>query len=855
MNDLFLESKARSDPDPSQDVSQLYDQGVNRLIELSHEIWSDYNRHDPGITLLEVISYLLTELSYRVDWPVADILVDGLADSDLVRKQAVMDQHYPGADQVLPAAALTKQDYRKLLTDIPGVQNAWLEPLPLSLYLDCKSGHLSRRARSGKSIKKLDLFGGYQPRLELSLGLNTADKQRILNQVESLLNRQRNLCEWFAPPKLVSKQNFILCGDIEISPKADPQQLFVEIMLAVQSHLQPPIRHQSSDELLTHSDWAEALFNGPLLEHGYIADSDIEQSALKTQIRLSDLISVIMDIDAVISVRELVINPENLKQPLDNKWVVPVAKGKRAVLKAGGGNLALFKRQIAVFYDKDAALRQYNRMLKQQQQSQHQPVAYNVAAQPGINRDIEHYQSIQTDLPAIYGLGQTGLPSDATKQRKAQVLQLRGYLAFVDQLAANLLSQTHKFADLLSPNDQQQRSYFGQLPKTITDWQKLYGNPVDAEAHLKAWLTDKEVDLDRRNRMLDFMVARFGEDLTDLSEVMLNAFGPSPQASLRYKGQFYDQITELSRDRGLGHDISLKQDYWNSFNVSGLEKRLCRLLGIADPRRRNLGDVAYDIYAELDNTPDDEFRFRIRNRDDGNILLSSSTRYPTKRAARAEMRQAILFGMLPSHYLMKRTQNGRFYFNLVDDAGEVIARRIEYFDTEQHAREAIDEVVEYLGVNYSSEGMYLIEHSLLLPQDDEDPLLPVCVDQGCDECFDPYSYQIHIVLPAYGTRFANQDFRRFCESIIRSEVPAHIMPRVCWIDKQQMAVLEKAHRDWLGVLHGASSVDPVAKKQRLIDALGQLNNVYPTEQLHDCKSDQTGFVIGRTALGTFKESL
>ncbi|RDE24685.1 DUF1508 domain-containing protein [Motiliproteus coralliicola] len=862
MTDLHIDPKTPIDP--SLDVQQLYDQGISQLIELSSEIWSDYNRHDPGITLLEVISYLLTELSYRMDWPITDILVDGLADTDAAQKRTLMSQHFPGADRVLPAAPLTETDYRKLLIDLPNVQNAWVDPLPLSLYLDCRTGRTSLKAVTGSGIKQLQVAGGYQVRLELAAGLNAAAKAESIARVEQLLNSRRNLCEWFTPPKPIAKQNFILCGEFEIAPKADPQQVFVEVMLAVHNYLQAPIQQQSAQNSLdstnnkanAETDWADVLFNGPLLRHGPIGENEIEQAALKTEIRLSDLINLIMDIESVVAVRELVINPENLKQPLDNPWIVPVADGKKAVLKPQGGNLAFYKRQLAVFCDKTAALALLNNRIKQQQQ---QPVDYSVdypiAPQPGQSREIERYQTVQTELPAIYGLGQAGLPGNASPQRKAQVLQLRGYLAFIDQLAANFLSQAHQLRELLSLDDQQQASYFGQLPTSITDWRKLYGEAPEAEANLQQLISDPVVDLERRNRLLDFMVARFGEDLTELTDVMLNAFGLSPLATLRYKGQFHQQVAELSRDRGMAHDVSLKRDYWNSDNVSGLEKRLCRLLGIADHRRRNLGDVAFDIYAELDSTPGDEFRFRIRNRDDASILLSSSTRYASKKAARAEMRLAILFGMLPSHYVMQRTKNGRFYFNLVDDSGEIIARRIEYFDTEQQARDAIEQVVDNLSVNYSSEGLYLIEHSLLLPQSDEDPQLPVCVNDGCDDCIDPYSYQIQLILPAYGARFANQEFRRYCESVIRAEVPAHIMPRVCWIDQQQMALLEKAYRDWLGVLHGASSVDPQLKKQRLIDALGSINNVYPVEQLHDCKSDQSGFVIGRTALGTFKESL
>jgi hypothetical protein len=150
--------------------------------------------------------------------------------------------------------------------------------------------------------------------------------------------------------------------------------------------------------------------------------------------------------------------------------------------------------------------------------------------------------------------------------------------------------------------------------------------------------------------------------------------------------------------------------------------------------------------------------------------------------------------------------------------------------------------------------MYIIEQSLLLPASDSDPSLPICIEQDCEQCSDPYSYQIHLILPGFGKRFGNMDFRRYCEGLIRSEVPAHIMPRVCWIDKDNMALFERAYKDWLATKHGASSVKATIKKQKLISALAQIHNVYPAEKLHDCDSTETGFVLGRTALGTLKES-
>ncbi|MGQ8364226.1 hypothetical protein [Glaciecola sp. 1036] len=852
MTEYTLDSKAVANT--NLDPVHIYNQGIERLIALSRDVWSDYNKHDPGITFWEVLSYLTTELAYKTDWSVSDILVDGIEHADISGKQHLLNQHFPAPDVILPSAPLTQADYRKLIVDIPNVNNAWLIPTTVNLFYDSLDESVTLSTRSGKTITEIKVAGGYQVKILLAEGLNKAEKEQVLSEVANKLAANRNLCEWFYPPELVAKQGFILCGDIEIEENADPVQVSADIWFSVQQHLLQPIQHQTPSETVDKLDWSESLFNGPLLEHGYISDQDIANSALKTHIRLSDIINIIMDLPGVVAVKELIINPEGTTEPLENIWVIPVQPDKQALLKPQQGNLAFYKRELPTFYDKSIALTEYRKLLKNLQDASQQGVDYSLDAPLSENREIIDYHSVQWDLPAVYGLSEAGLGANATKLRKAQVLQLRGFLSFFDQLAANFLAQTHHIKDLLSLDKDQVNSYFTQIPQSIEDWQKLYGTESQALSNLQQLVQNIDIDLERRNRFMDFMVARFGEDMTGLTAIMLNAFEPSWQKTLSYKIDFYNALPEVSKNRSLGHNLSLKQEVWNTDNVSGLAKRLCRLLGISNHSRRNLSDIAFDIYAEIDTTPDDEFRFRIRNKIDDKILLSSSTNYLTKNDAKKEMRIAIKLGMEAQNYVIAKTVDNRYYFNIVDDTQEVVARRIEYFRTLRDCRRAIRQVIDYLTINYSDEGMYIFEHWWLLPDSDQDSTLPVCLDQSCTECVDPFSYQIHIILPGYGKRLGNMDFRRYCEGVIRSEVPAHIMPKICWIAKDQMALLERAYKDWLSVFQGTAKANASKKKLALLEALKQLHNIYPVENLHDCDSDETGFVIGRTALGTLKES-
>ena len=48
----------------SQDYEKLHLEGIDHIQKLSGKQWTDYNFHDPGITILEQICYALTDLGY-----------------------------------------------------------------------------------------------------------------------------------------------------------------------------------------------------------------------------------------------------------------------------------------------------------------------------------------------------------------------------------------------------------------------------------------------------------------------------------------------------------------------------------------------------------------------------------------------------------------------------------------------------------------------------------------------------------------------------------------------------------------------------------------------------------------------
>ena len=146
MNDPLMISKAPP-PLKSMDYTLLREEAIKYIERVSGKIWTDYNTTDPGITILEVLCYALTDLGYRTSYDMKDILAEGPIDQGLFT-----------AREILTTRPVILNDYRKLLIDVEvidednpdctyaGIKNAWLEKAPANevpVYPDKKNNALS----------------------------------------------------------------------------------------------------------------------------------------------------------------------------------------------------------------------------------------------------------------------------------------------------------------------------------------------------------------------------------------------------------------------------------------------------------------------------------------------------------------------------------------------------------------------------------------------------------------------------------------------------------------------------------------------------------------------------------------
>jgi hypothetical protein len=839
------------------DHQALYASGLEHLQRLASQLWTDHNVHDPGITTLELLCYALTDLSYRAGFSLPDLLAPDPA-AAAPRKQ------FFTAREILPNAALTARDYRKLLIDLTGVENAWIRPASLEYRADRFAGKLLLPGPALPDTQAVPVRGLYDVRIEFAEDVATAEEQgTVLARVGETLNANRNLCEDFLPPRGVERESFRLCGELELEPGPDTNVSAVcaEILFQVQAYLAPRVRSYSLAEMLEkrRSDGTRRsvpeIFEGPALANGFIPDEEIDAADLRTEIRLSDVISVVMDIPGVRVVRDMVINPEATSLPAD-KWVVPVTPDHQPTLNRASSRLIFYKGGMPIPAEPAKVEARYRQLAEQARAQVETPRSEDIAIPRGQRRDVGAYYSFQNHFPVVYGLGPD--TDDSDPRRQALALQLRAYLLFFDQVMADYCAQLDHIGDLFSTDPDLERTYFHQVvQREGQDSEKIYaaGDAEKAVADVdnpRANAEDAHLHADRRHRFLDHLIARVAERFHEYAAIVQSAFGTTQGSLRRQKCRFLEDYPAISSPRGVAYNYELEGvgARWNSANVSGLEKRLCRLLDIASCSRRDLSDIPGDSYAEV-YAASGKFRFRVIDRDDGARLLRSSFPYSTAADALDAMKRALRAAQSPRQYERYRTSDGKFSFDVVDESLLVkLAGRDDLFDDEAAREDAIDHLVAYAREHYGEEGMYLIENILLRTTAAEDLLLPICATPGCIDCpaLDPYSYRIHVVLPADAGRFANSEFRRFAEEVIRTETPAHILPKICWINRDDMVALEKVYRAW--VESGPGAPDSVLRA--LIDVLYAVKNVYPPRALAGCDAGegQPKFMLGRAALGT-----
>lgn len=566
---------------PALDYEFLRREGIRYLEQMAGQLWTDFNTHDPGITMLEQVCYAITDLAHRITYDLPDLLTND--------KGQAYDSLYTPA-QILTTHPVTLTDLRKLVIDVDGVKNAWLEKIetqnpPLYYHPGEKTLNLQG---DGLAMDPVMLKGLYRVLIELSDSLyldNTAGEQskQVQREAAQRLHAHRGLCEDFAEIRILDPEEIQVQAQIEIEGVDHAEDVLLEIYQRIADYISPPTPFYTLSQLLAAGKRVEDIFDGPLLMHGFIDTEALSQVRRRSILYTSDLIQEIMDVTAVKAVRSIRLSKGGSLED----WALNLDPQRAPRLSLAQSVIQLEKNHLVASVNVENVKNRYVRALRQTAVSSPTPrdqLDFSLPA--GRNRHIETYTSIQHQFPDTYGIGAMGLPHSASPQRIAQAKQLKAYLLFFDQLLANYFSQLAHVHDLFSFTANTPYTYFAQA---INDPSlELTGIRKQEEGHQERLQQITEnphaaadpPDFRRQNRFLNHLLARFAEQFTDYSLILYGVWPAegisTPEKLIQDKQAFLQNYLQISSARSTAVDY-LNPD--STMNHSGLAKRIQYKLG------------------------------------------------------------------------------------------------------------------------------------------------------------------------------------------------------------------------------------------------------------------------------------
>ncbi|MGB1275512.1 MAG: hypothetical protein ACPG77_07165, partial [Nannocystaceae bacterium] len=349
------------------------------------------------------------------------------------------------------------------------------------------------------------------------------------------------------------------------------------------------------DELLAAGQRVDEIFEGPLLEHGFINSDELRRLERRVELHTSDLIQRLMGLEGVRAVRRIALSLDGGEQA---PWAVQIGEGRvpRLVLTTLGGHprppltIQLLRDRVAVAIDEETVVDNYRQWLTQRVKGPSLPAAErDLRPSGGRERNVARYQSIQRHFPATYGIGEVGLPASASPERRAHAQQLRAYLTIFDQVLANCFAQLGHVRKLFA-FDSDTRSYCAQaVTDPAIDPKQVWIGAPPQDAAIQSMVestTHGGGTSKRRHRLLNHLLARFSEQLTDYSLLLYGATrgneGDFDVAEVKArlaedKAGFLRDYPRISRSRGTALNLLEPPSLTNR---SGLGDRLRRKLGL-----------------------------------------------------------------------------------------------------------------------------------------------------------------------------------------------------------------------------------------------------------------------------------
>ena len=708
----------------SLDFTKLREQGLEYIQELSGEVWTDYNSHDPGVTILEQLCYSITDLAVRTSLPVEDLLTTHNKDVPLnFRKNG-----FSLPQNILSSHPVTLNDTRKLILDhFDKIQNVWIKISETRAFEEAVNG-----------INRIEIV----PKIDFLNAINasTTEKDKFLNEVNLFLSENRNIGERFESAHLLEAQDISISFKVILKEDTDLERTIAQVFIQLLEYIYTPVQFYSLHEMQKSGAGMEDIFAGPKMSSGFLRN-DFPDKQLKL-IHIDELQKILTKVEGLIRCEVY---------PFDNnQQEINVEPGKFFhVLQTDQVSNLLDNRFDRIYQHMSVSIngkelpvyilnkQRINSIFSEIWMKKHRsfPLENSMnellkSLKKGSYRNPGEYYSMQRHFPLIYGIGEAGLSSNDPPERHAKANQLKAYLVLFEQHLANHLAQLGNLNEFFNINYENGngKTYFTQKPESVPGLNRLI---TDQECALES----ESTFFDRKNRIYNHQLARFGEEFSDIPwkiALRLNLLSDEEEynrALLQHKSNYLQNLESLSYFRTRGEYLITEKTEANEVNYqripSGLEELILAKSGIRQRKNRRLLPSFIDFSQEADDNIDDQFFGEVDNRVLGSIQLISSEISDSEQKTDILKIAEVLSKELELKVLYKEAVELNSYriseLQSPEEKVQVLFQKQQdkwinllSSPTKEKALEQITLIRNYfLDQNKKSEGLYLIDHILL----------------------------------------------------------------------------------------------------------------------------------------------
>lgn len=747
-------------PDSALNYEFLRAKGLELVQRYAGSKWTDYNLHDPGVTILEYLCYAITDLAYRSGFDIKDILAgkDGKID---LEKNLFYPKH-----QILTSKPVLINDFRKLIIDsIPEIHNAWILPVTdvkgkegirglYNVYVQVNNEQVDQYLSSEISPDDKELY-----------------KNKIIDKVRSVVNGQRSLGEDYLSFTVLDPVNVEIEAEVVVERHQMHEEVLADVYDMLMRTITPPINFYSESHLEKEGWTIEDIYSGPSLKHGFIKDEELKDRV--SILDPSDMIQSMLNVSGVKYVRNFVIRFNNTEYDFRPAYL-DANVFPRLIFDIRNPRIRIFNSshelpvKTSIFsgllYKKaDNAKRKYIK-------------GYGDAESKFVKANYLHidaYYSIQHLFPHLYRLNSYEI--EGAKQikeeqdsivnaEKAKVKQLKAYLMLFEHIMVNYLAQLSNVSNILTADIDLQTTkstYFTgnlyQVPGAgniladfmakganlnEVDWEYFINDPEnDYQQFLANSIEPDEVFFNRKKRILDHLLSRFDINLIKYPLQLyyqLYHHGKDQAykfAELEWKADILKRIVSFGSQRNQGIDYTDQL----SERRSGYDNLMASLLYLPDSSIKNISQsfeqnrgqcsIVSSNQNEVFDT-DKKIVYEVRWDDERiemlinetlleTLLSSSEDKTEVEEANISVPTQKITFlkeGIDLKYYRIGQEINGKGVVILYRPPEKRQWIRIGKFTTREKAQYQLNQFIDKLKqFSIGSEGFHTIEHVLLRP--------------------------------------------------------------------------------------------------------------------------------------------